>query len=69
MLRKKIICHVRQVKLSRKGHIPSSSRKKRDSIVNMLARCTLLKACVLSGAEDIAEPILPLYERLFHEKT
>lgn len=35
--RKKIICHVRQVKASQKGNIPSNGSKKRESIVKMLA--------------------------------
>jgi len=35
--RKKIICHVRHVKSSQKGQIPSNSNEKRDSIVRKLA--------------------------------
>lgn len=54
--RKRIICHVRQVKWSQKGHIPRSSNKKRDGIVTMLA--PLSRAESVCAARDIAEPIL-----------
>lgn len=47
--RKRIICHVRQVKWSQKGQIPRSSNKKRDGIVKMLAPWAMLEVCVLDG--------------------